>query len=212
MIVGHTFELQTFEVEAFSSFVNIFLNGASGIIRGCDITTNGKNIFINEGLMIINGRIIEIKGQEKKELYTKGNYVLVVEVNLNLQNTEEKLNQVTIKGLYGNNEYKTPLKEDINDKGKIYQFELVRFRYDDIQNKIVDLKIANTKIDYKNILKILEDEVKKIKAGSETILKSTFEETLKKYIKKDELSIKNGKTVPTLDQLKEDEIYIQWSE
>ena len=46
MIVGHTFELQTFEVEAFSSFVNTFLNGASGIIRGCDITVN-DNLWKN---------------------------------------------------------------------------------------------------------------------------------------------------------------------
>lgn len=212
MIVGHTFELQTFEVEAFSSFVNIFLNGASGVIRGCDISVNGKNIFINEGLMIICGRIIEIKGQEKKEINTKGNYVLVAEINLNLQNTEEKLNQVTIKTLYGNNEYKTPLKEDINNKGKVYQFELVRFRFDDIQNKILDINIANSRIDYKSMLKNIEEEIKNIKNGSETVLKTTFNETLKNYIKKDEISIKNGTTEPTVDQLKENEIYIRYFE
>lgn len=212
MIVGHTFELQTFEVEAFSSFVNTFLNGASGVIRGCDITVNGKNVFINEGLMIICGRIIEIKGQEKKEINTKGNYVLVAEINLNLQNTEEKLNQVTIKTLYGNNEYKTPLKEDINDKGKVYQFELVRFRFDDMQNKILDINIANSRIDYKSMLKKIEEEIKNIKNGSETVLKTTFNETLKNYIKKDEISIKNGTTEPTVDQLKENEIYIRYFE
>lgn len=212
MIVGHTFELQTFEVEAFSAFVNLFLNESSGIIRGCEITANGKNIFINEGLMIIAGRIIEIKGQEKREINTKGYHVLIVEINLNAQNTEEKLNQVNIRTIYGNDGYKTILKEDINNKGKTYQFELARFRYDDVQNRIIDLKVANTRIEYKNILKILEEEVKKIKTGAETVLKSTFEETLKNYIKKDEISIKNGKTEPTLDQLKEGEIYIQWTE
>ena len=212
MIVGHTFELQTFEVEAFSAFVNLFLNEASGIIRGCEITANGKNIFINEGLMIIAGRIIEIKGQEKREINTKGYHVLIVEINLNAQNTEEKLNQVNIRTIYGNDGYKTTLKEDINNKGKTYQFELARFRYDDVQNRIIDLKVANTRIEYKNILKILEEEVKKIKTGAETVLKSTFDETLKNYIKKDEISIKNGKTEPTLDQLKEGEIYIQWTE
>lgn len=212
MIVGHTFELQTFEVEAFSAFVNLFLNESSGIIRGCEITANGKNIFINEGLMIIAGRIIEIKGQEKREINTKGYHVLIVEINLNAQNTEEKLNQVNIRTIYGNDGYKTTLKEDINNKGKTYQFELARFRYDDVQNRIIDLKVANTRIEYKNILKILEEEVKKIKTGAETVLKSTFEETLKNYIKKDEISIKNGKTEPTLDQLKEGEIYIQWTE
>ena len=212
MIVGHTFELQTFEVEAFSAFVNLFLNESSGIIRGCEITANGKNIFINEGLMIIAGRIIEIKGQEKREINTKGSHVLIVEINLNAQNTEEKLNQVNIRTIYGNDGYKTTLKEDINNKGKTYQFELARFRYDDVQNRIIDLKVANTRIEYKNILKILEEEVKKIKTGAETVLKSTFDETLKNYIKKDEISIKNGKTEPTLDQLKEGEIYIQWTE
>ena len=212
MIVGHTFELQTFEVEAFSAFVNLFLNESSGIIRGCEITANGKNIFINEGLMIIAGRIIEIKGQEKREINTKGYHVLIVEINLNAQNTEEKLNQVNIRTIYGNDGYKTILKEDINNKGKTYQFELARFRYDDVQNRIIDLKVANTRIEYKNILKILEEEVKKIKTGAETVLKSTFDETLKNYIKKDEISIKNGKTEPTLDQLKEGEIYIQWTE
>ena len=212
MIIGHTFELQTFEVEAFSAFVNLFLNESSGIIRGCEITANGKNIFINEGLMIIAGRIIEIKGQEKREINTKGYHVLIVEINLNAQNTEEKLNQVNIRTIYGNDGYKTTLKEDINNKGKTYQFELARFRYDDVQNRIIDLKVANTRIEYKNILKILEEEVKKIKTGAETVLKSTFEETLRNYIKKDEISIKNGKTEPTLDQLKEGEIYIQWTE
>jgi len=212
MIVGHTFELQTFEVEAFSAFVNLFLNESSGILRGCEITANGKNIFINEGLMIIAGRIIEIKGQEKREINTKGYHVLIVEINLNAQNTEEKLNQVNIRTIYGNDGYKTTLKEDINNKGKTYQFELARFRYDDVQNRIIDLKVANTRIEYKNILKILEEEVKKIKTGAETVLKSTFDETLKNYIKKDEISIKNGKTEPTLDQLKEGEIYIQWTE
>lgn len=212
MIVGHTFELQTFEVEAFSAFVNLFLNESSGIIRGCEITANGKNIFINEGLIIIAGRIIEIKGQEKREINTKGYHVLIVEINLNAQNTEEKLNQVNIRTIYGNDGYKTTLKEDINNKGKTYQFELARFRYDDVQNRIIDLKVANTRIEYKNILKILEEEVKKIKTGAETVLKSTFDETLKNYIKKDEISIKNGKTEPTLDQLKEGEIYIQWTE
>ncbi len=212
MIVGHTFELQTFEVEAFSAFVNLFLNESSGIIRGCEITANGKNIFINEGLMIIAGRIIEIKGQEKREINTKGYHVLIVEINLNAQNTEEKLNQVNIRTIYGNDGYKTTLKEDINNKGKTYQFELARFRYDDVQNRIIDLKVANTRIEYKNILKILEEEVKKIKTGAETVLKSTLDEILKNYIKKDEISIKNGKTEPTLDQLKEGEIYIQWTE
>lgn len=212
MIVGHTFELQTFEVEAFSAFVNLFLNESSGIIRGCEITANGKNIFINEGLMIIAGRIIEIKGQEKREINTKGYHVLIVEINLNAQNTEEKLNQVNIRTIYGTDGYKTTLKEDINNKGKTYQFELARFRYDDVQNRIIDLKVANTRIEYKNILKILEEEVKKIKTGAETVLKSTFDETLKNYIKKDEISIKNGKNEPTLDQLKEGEIYIQWTE
>ena len=212
MIVGHTFELQTFEVEAFSAFVNLFLNESSGIIRGCEITANGKNIFINEGLMIIAGRIIEIKGQEKREINTKGYHVLIVEINLNAQNTEEKLNQVNIRTIYGNDGYKTTLKEDINNKGKTYQFELARFRYDDVQNRIIDLKVANTRIEYKNILKILEEEVKKIKTGAETVLKSTFDETLKNYIKKDEISIKNGKNEPTLAHHKEGEIYIQWTE
>ena len=210
MVVGHTFELQTFEVEAFSTFVDTFLNGASGIVRGCEITVNGNNIFLNEGLIIACGRIVEIKGQEKRDVQTKGYYSLILEINLNAQNTEEKLNQVTIKTLYGNNDYKTLIKENINSKGKIFQFEFARFKYDDVQNRIIELHINNIKIDYKNMLKVIEEEVKKIKNGSETVLKTTFDEILKNYIKKDEISIKNGKTEPTVEQLKENEIYIQW--
>ena len=210
MVVGHTFELQTFEVEAFSTFVDTFLNGASGIVRGCEITVNGNNIFLNEGLIIACGRIVEIKGQEKRDVQTKGYYSLILEINLNAQNTEEKLNQVTIKTLYGNNDYKTLIKENINSKGKIFQFEFARFKYDDVQNRIIELQINNIKIDYKNMLKVIEEEVKKIKNGSETVLKTTFDEILKNYIKKDEISIKNGKTEPTVEQLKENEIYIQW--
>ena len=56
--------------------------------------------------MIIAGRIIEIKGQEKREINTKGYQVLIVEINLNAQNTEEKLNQVNIRTIYGNDGYK----------------------------------------------------------------------------------------------------------
>ncbi len=147
MIKGHVFQSQTFHNEAFAHFINTFLNGYSGITKGCEISHTDNSVSIFDGYFCVAGRFLQIIGNETKSDLTKsGYYSLVCEIDLDKINTEDELKQVDIKTIVSQNTYPNLIQEDLDNGGKVYQYEFARFR-------IIDEKIAEF-IDRRTFLKI----------------------------------------------------------
>lgn len=200
MIKGHTFELQTFSAEAFSEFVEVFLNKNNGVVRGCEIIKQGKSITIKEGVLIVKGRIIEIINNETKTVEGNGNYSLVLEINLNETNTKDELKQVKLKLIQSENGIPSLIQQEINSNGKIYQYEICRFNADG--TNINDLENKTKPINYENLIKIIKEKINQVENGSIYITRSEFENA--------KIKIKSGTDEPTTETLEDGEVYIQY--
>ena len=134
MLKGHVFLGQTFENQIFALFANTFLNGQNGIFSNYKnemaVTYNGNNVTVDSGVVCIKGRFLEeVTGTTisagSDEAYCK----LVIEVNLDNDNTEQEFKQGSYKIIKGTSSFPTLTQNDIvgNNAG-IYQYEIARFK------------------------------------------------------------------------------------
>lgn len=129
MLKGHTFNLQTFTSEGWAALWDNFLNGASGILKGCSLSNTNNSITIAEGYFIVKGRLLQIISNETiSNISTNGYYSLVCEIDLSKTNTENVLNQAEIKTIYSSSAYPTLTQQDITGSGTVYQYEFARFK------------------------------------------------------------------------------------
>lgn len=129
MLKGLVFNLQTFTSEAFALFIDEFLNGRSGVARGCDLANTSDSVTIREGYFVIRGRFLQIIDKVTVEdISTDGFYSLVCEIDLSKINTIEQFNQAEIKVISNTSAYPTLVQQDITDNGTIYQYEFARFK------------------------------------------------------------------------------------
>lgn len=203
MLKGHVFSKQLFENQIFALFINTFLNGENGVsdnyLNGMEITYSGSNITVSSGAVCIQGRFIEEDNFTTLNAGTSNLYnKLVIEVDLDKQNTETALNQVSYKIITSGSSYPKLTQTDIvkNNAG-IYQYELARFRTD--MNGITDFQDMRTflnfesiyqriQADYKSVLEQLEEELANVENGSAYVLKKDIV-TVEGYINDNNINV-----------------------
>ena len=190
MLKGQVFSRQLFESQIFALFINTFLNEENGVSsnykNAMQPTYSGSNVTINSGAVCIQGRFLEEDTGYTVNAGTNPAYCkLVIEINLDEQNTESEFNQGSYKIITGSSTYPTLTQTDIvkNNSG-IYQYELARFRttasgitdFQDMRTFLdFDSIYTHIKNNYEALLKELEDELASVEDGSAYVLKKDYQ-------------------------------------
>ena len=188
MLKGHVFSKQIFENPIFALWIDTLLDGKCGIGpygQEMKITRSGNTITVADGTVCVRGRFIEEDTSTPITAGTDNAYcILVIEIDLDKENTESELNQVSYKIVKGTSSYPNLTQTDIvkNNAG-IYQYELARFRtgsggITDFQDKrtFLDFNSIYTQIqtEYRAILDELQEELDSVEDGSAYRLKGDF--------------------------------------
>ena len=187
MLKGHVFKEQIFGNQIFALFINTFLNGANGVSNnyknGMNITYSGSTLTIQSGAVCIQGRFLEEDTSTDIAAGTDTAFCkLVIEIDLNNQNTEEAFNQAQYKIVKSTTGYPELTQTDIvrNDSG-IYQYELARFKTS--LSGISDFQDMRTFLDLDSIYQYIEtvvgakieelnEEIQEVRDGSAFVLNS----------------------------------------
>ena len=187
MLKGHVFSKQLFENPIFAVFINTFLNGTDGVSNdyknGMKPTASGSTVNVDSGVVCIQGRFIEEDTSTPISAGTDNMYCkLVIEINLDLENTESQFNQASYKIVKSATGYPELTQSNIvKNVSGIYQYELARFRttasgITDFQDKrtYLDFSSIYTKInsEFGEVLEQLEQELENVENGSAYLLKS----------------------------------------
>ena len=187
MLKGHVFSKQIFGNPIFALFINTFLNGKDGVSNnyknGMQVTYSGSNVTVASGAVCIQGRFLEEDTGSTVPAGTDTAYCkLVIEVNLDLQNTESQFNQASYKVVKSASGYPNLTQTNIvkNNAG-IYQYELARFRTNasgitEFQDKRTFLDFDSIydemEAEYGAVLQQLKNELESIKNQSDVLLKT----------------------------------------
>ena len=162
MLKGHVFSKQIFGNPIFALFINTFLNGRDGVSNnyknGMQVTFSGSNVTVASGAVCIQGRFLEEDTGSTVPAGTDTAYCkLVIEVNLDLQNTESQFNQASYKVVKSASGYPNLTQTNIvkNNAG-IYQYELARFRTN--ASGITEFQDKRTFLDFNSIYDEMEAE------------------------------------------------------
>lgn len=187
MLKGHVFSKQIFGNPMFALFINTFLNGRNGVSNnyknGMQVTYSGSNLTVDSGAVCIQGRFLEEDTGSTVSAGTDTAYCkLVIEVNLDLQNTESQFNQASYKVVKSASGYPNLTQTNIvkNNAG-IYQYELARFRTN--ASGITEFQDTRTFLDfdsiydkmeteYQAVLQQLQEELESIEDLSNVLLKT----------------------------------------
>lgn len=187
MLKGHVFSKQLFENPIFALFINTFLNGENGVSNnyknGMQVTYSGSTLTVDSGAVCIQGRFIEEDTSTQIATGTNNAYCkLVIEIDLDKQNTESQLNQVAYKVITSASGYPSLTQTNIvKNVSGIYQYELARFRttvsgitdFQDMRTFLnFDSIFEEIRQEYGQVLQELEDELASVVDGSDYLLKS----------------------------------------
>lgn len=187
MLKGHVFSKQLFANPIFALFINTFLNGENGVSNnyknGMQPTYSGSTLTIDSGAVCIQGRFLEEDTSTQIATGTNNAFCkLVIEIDLDKQNTESQLNQAAYKVITSASSYPTLTQTDIvKNVSGIYQYELARFRTSssgitDFQDMRTFLDFstiyAEIKKEYETVLQELQNELASVVDGSDYLLKS----------------------------------------
>lgn len=171
MLKGQVFDEQIFESECFAHFINIFLNKKNGITKGCNLTKTNNSVTINSGCFCVQGRFLKVVGSNTVEVTPKAEYCkLICEIDLNKINTETEFKQADIKVLSSTNSYPSLTQQDLDNGGKIYQFEFAQFQ--NTLNGIINFKDTRKFLDYDSLFKEIQKTIESIENGSEFLPKT----------------------------------------
>ena len=212
MLKGHVFKEQICGNQICALFINTFLNGKNGVSNnyknGMKVTASGSTVTIQSGAVCIQGRFLEEDTSTPISTGTDTAYCkLVIEIDLDKQNTEQQLLQASYKIIKGSSNYPNLTQNDIvkNNAG-VYQYELARFKTG--AGGITDFQDMRTFLDFESIYDIiktefesvlgeLEEELAGVEDGSAFVLKS---------------SILSGTEEPNNSQGSNGDLYIQYLE
>ena len=189
MLKGHVFKGQTFRSEIFALFIDTFLNKTCGVAGNYKnkmaITVSGNTIAVASGCACIKGRFVEEDGgttisTDAEDAYCK----LVIEVNLDEQNTSTDFKQASYKIIKSTSDYPNLTQEDIiEDNSGIYQLELAKFKtsssgityYEDTRT-FLDFESIYEIIDekFEGLLTQLQQELNSIQSGTTYVLRSDY--------------------------------------
>ncbi len=187
MLKGHVFSKQLFGNPIFALFINTFLNGKNGVSNnyknGMAVTSSGSTVTIDSGAICVQGRFLEEDSSTTITAGTDNAFCkLVIEIDLDKQNTESEFVQGTYKIVKSASSYPSLTQTNIvkNNSG-IYQYELARFKTS--ANGITELKDTRTfldfdsiydaiKVEYRAVLQQLKNELANVEDGSAYLLKN----------------------------------------
>lgn len=188
MLKGQVFSKQVFNSEIFALFINTFTNGKNGVsnnfLNGMALSYSGSNITVASGAVCIQGRFLKEDTSYTISAGTDNLYCkLVIEIDLDKENTESQFNQANYKIVKSTNNYPSLTQTNIvkNNAG-IYQYELARFKTS--VNGITDFQDMRTFLDfesiydaieseYNSLLQQLQEELNNVEDGSAYFLKAT---------------------------------------
>lgn len=187
MLKGHVFSKQLFENPIFALFINTFLNGINGVSNnyknGMQVTYSGSTLTVDSGAVCIQGRFLEEDTSTPIATGTNNAYCkLVIEIDLDKQNTESQFNQASYKVITSARGYPNLTQTNIvKNVSGIYQYELARFRT--TASGITDFQDMRTFLDfttiyeqmteeYRNVLEQLEAEFEEVESQSNVLLKT----------------------------------------
>lgn len=153
MIRGITFNEQMFYSADFAHFQHFWLNGQSGITKGCDITNTTTNVTIGKGYFIVHGRLLNVEAAEvigSSYGFEEGYNRIVYEIDLSKDNTITEFNQGAIKVLHT----ETLTQQDLDADGTLYQYPLCHFQWS--SNGIASFVVDADDLDWENAFATLE--------------------------------------------------------
>ena len=170
MLKGHVFAKQLFGNSIFALFINTFLNGKNGISKdyknAMAVTYSGSTINVDSGAICIQGRFLEEDTSTQLSAGTDTAFCkLVIEIDLDKQNTETDFLQGIYRIVKSASAYPTLTQTDIvkNNSG-VYQYELARFKT--TANGITEFADKRTFLDFNSIYAEIEQHIKDIDNGS----------------------------------------------
>ena len=185
MLKGHVFAKQLFGNSIFALFINTFLNGKNGISKdyknAMAITYSGSTINVDSGAICIQGRFLEEDTSTQLSAGTDTAFCkLVIEIDLDKQNTETDFLQGVYKIVKSASAYPSLTQTDIvkNNSG-VYQYELARFKT--TANGITEFADKRTFLDFNSIYAEIEQHIKDIDDGSPYLQKAGGTMTGKLY-------------------------------
>ena len=197
MLKGHVFSKQLFEHPIFALFVNTFLDGRNGISNnykeGMKLSYSGNTITINSGAACIQGRFVEETLHSQVVTGNDNSFCkLVIEIDLNKQNTESEFLQAQYKIIKSSANYPALTQNNIvkNNAG-IYQYELARFKTGN--SGITNFEDKRTFLDLQNVLNLMEKEFEKFLAEFQSKINSVQDASA--YILKDDYAVIEGVVV-----------------
>ena len=180
MLNGHVFKNQRFGNQIFALFINTFLDGHNGIIgnykEAMGLSYSGSNVTIASGAICIQGRFLEEDSSTTLDAGTNTLFCkLVLEIDLDKDNTTSEFNQGKYKILLGEVDYPSLTQDDIikNNAG-VYQYELARFKTG--LSGITDFVDKRTFLDFDSIYTELESQ-------SNIVFKDYLTSALNSYLK-----------------------------
>lgn len=189
MLKGHVFKKQIFGNQMFALFINTFLDGANGISNDYKnkmaVTYSGSTLTVQSGAVCIQGRFLEEDTSTDISAGTDTSYCkLVIEIDLDKQNTETDFLQGAYKVIKSASAYPSLTQQNIvGSNSGVYQYELARFRTS--TNGITDFTDMRTYLDfdsiysairteYRAILSQLQQELASVEDGSAYVLKNNI--------------------------------------
>ena len=174
MLKGHVFNLQTFTSEAFALFIDKFLNGRSGVAKGCELSNTTNTATIGDGYFVVRGRLLQvISNVTVSDIKDNGFYSLVCEIDLSKVNTADQLNQAEIKVVSDSNTYPTLIQQDITGDGTVYQYEFARFKVD--SGSITNFVDQRTFVDFTTIYEVIQKESQAVLNDIENALEDVLD-------------------------------------
>lgn len=167
MLKGHVFSKQLFGNQIFALFINTFLNGTDGVANNYKnsmaVTYSGSTVTVDSGCVCVQGRFLEEDTSTSVAAGTNTAYCkLVVEIDLDKENTESEFLQGSYKIVTSTSGYPNLTQTDIvKNVSGIYQYELARFRT--TSSGIADFQDMRTFLDFDKIFDKLKEELEKIK-------------------------------------------------
>lgn len=185
MLKGHVFSKQLFENPIFALFINTFLDGINGVSNnyknGMQVTYSGSTLTVDSGAVCIQGRFLEEDTSTQVATGTNNAYCkLVIEIDLDKQNTESQFNQASYKVITSVSSYPNLTQTNIvKNVSGIYQYELARFKTS--ANGISDFQDMRTFLDFDTIYDEIEQHIQDIDDGSLWVQKTGDTMTGKLY-------------------------------
>lgn len=184
MIKGYVFEEQLYSSDAHALITRKMVDYHDGIFTGFEFEKTADTVTYKEGMALVAGRLLGIVGTESISAERKKAFCrLVIEIDLDKTATDTVFEQAYLKIISDTTKFPDLIYEDMDNGGKICQFELAQFETS-IESGIInfvdkrefmDFHSIWTKIDEqaKTLISQLKAEIEAARDGSLYLLKAT---------------------------------------